>query len=161
MVRAAVRQSGHAQHVLFAFRAQVLGDAVNPAEEIDVLFHGEIVVERELLRHVADVLADLFRILGHVEARHGAPAGSRCQQPAEHADDGGFARAVGSQKTEDFALGHLEGNVVHGHEIAEGLDQVANFKGGAVLSGGGHRVRLFGRPHKRWSAPQGFGEFSL
>ena len=129
---AAVGEARHAQHVLLAFRAHVFGDAVNPAEEVDVLFHGEIVVERELLRHVADVLADLFGILGDVEAGHGAPAGGGRQQPAEHADDGGFAGAVGTQETEDLALVHLEGDVIDGHEIAEGLDQVADFEGGAV-----------------------------
>ena len=71
---APVREAGHAQHVLFAFRAQVLGNAINPAEEVDVLFHREIVVKGELLRHVADVLANLFGILGDVEARHRRPS---------------------------------------------------------------------------------------
>ena len=136
-------QSGHAQHVLFAFRAQVLGDAVNPAEEIDVLFHGEIVVKRELLRHVADILADLFGIFGDVEAGHLAVARRGSEQAAEHADDGGFSGAVGSQKAEDFALGYLEGNVVDGREIAEHFYQIADFEGGAVGVGGSHNVRTF------------------
>ena len=75
-------------------------------------------------------------LLGHIEARHRAPAGSGRQQPAEHPDDGGFAGAIGPQEAENFSRAHLEGNVVHGHEVAKGLDQVVDFEGG------GH-VRFF------------------
>jgi hypothetical protein len=151
---APVDETRHAQHVFFALRTQMLGNVVNPAEEIDVLFHGEVVIERELLRHVADIPADLFRILGHVEARHRAPAGSGRQEAAEHADDGGLAGAVRPQETEDFALLHLEGNVVHGHEVAKGFDQVADFEGGAVLCGGGHwGLSVIGRPQKTLVCP--------
>ena len=58
--------------------------------------------------------------------------GSGRQQAAQHADGGGFARAVGSQEAEDFALGHLQRDVVHGHERAEGLHQVVDFHRPAV-----------------------------
>ena len=34
------------------------GDTVDAAEEIQVLGDGEVVVERKLLRHIADLLAD-------------------------------------------------------------------------------------------------------
>ena len=83
-------------------------------------------------------------ILGDVEARHRAPAGSGRQQPAKHADDGGFTRAVGAQETEDLAFAHLEGNMVHGHEVAKGLDQIADFEGAeAVLAWRGVTIESF------------------
>src|SRR5450755_1686279 len=140
---ATVDEARHAQDVLFAFGAQMFRNAINPTEEIDILFHRQVVVKRKLLRHVADIPADLFRVLGDVEARYRAPAGSGRQQAAQHPDDGRLSRAVGPQKTEDLALVHLEGNMIHGREIAESFYQVADFQGWAVLCGGGHCFSAF------------------
>ena len=58
------------EHVIFALGAALAGDAVHAGEEIDVLFDREVVIEGELLRHVADVAADLFGLGGDVEAVH-------------------------------------------------------------------------------------------
>src|SRR5665811_1570079 len=78
--------SDHLQYVALARRAFLARHAVDPCEKIDVLLHREIVVERELLRHVPDGAADLFRLPRHVEPVHrGAPRGRR-KQPAQHAD---------------------------------------------------------------------------
>ncbi len=123
----AVGQVGHFKHVLLALGAHGLRHAVHAGEEIDVLFHRKVVVERELLRHVADVLADFLGLRSHVEPVDGRlPRGGR-QQAAEHADGSGLARAVGSEEAENLALGHLERDVVHGHEGAESLHQVVDF----------------------------------
>ena len=60
----------------------------------------------------------------HVEAAHRGASGSGHQQSAEDADRGGFARAVRTQKSEDFAARDVERHVVDGGEIAEALDQI-------------------------------------
>ncbi len=75
---------------------------------------------------------DLFRLRGDVEAAHHGASGSGRQQPAQHADGGGFARAVGSQKAENLAGATSSDNVVHGDEIAEALDQLLDVDGRAV-----------------------------
>ena len=49
------------------------------------------------------LLFDRFGLRGDVEAADGSAAGGRLQQAAEHADGGGFARAVGAEEAEDFA----------------------------------------------------------
>ncbi len=118
---------GHPQHVCFAFGAARFGDTVDAAEEVDVLFHREVVVERELLRHVTDVLFDGFRLRHHIQAAHGCAAGSGQQQPAQHADGGGFARAVGSQESENLAAADVEIHMVHGDKVAEAFHELANF----------------------------------
>ena len=46
------------------------GHAVEAGEEAQVLDDGEVVVEREFLRHVADVLAHGFGLAADVEARN-------------------------------------------------------------------------------------------
>ncbi len=57
-------------------------------------------------------------------SRHLRAARGRLEQAAEHANGGGLARAVRSEKAEDFALSDFEIDPVDGHKIAEPLDQV-------------------------------------
>ena len=116
-----LRSSRSAIFSTYSLRAATFrfGNAVNAAEKIDVLFHRQVVVERKLLRHVADVPADVFRMRGDVEAADHGAAGCRAQQAAQDADHGRLAGAIGSQETENLARLHADGHVVHGDEIAE------------------------------------------
>src|SRR6266545_3489443 len=70
-------QAGHPEHVCFARLALVLRYTVYAAEELDVLLHREVVVKRELLRHVAEITPHLFRLRGHIDTAHQRLAGSR------------------------------------------------------------------------------------
>ena len=89
------------------------GQAVDPAEEVQVFLGGQVLIEGEALGHVADVLFDPVVFPDDVEAAHPALAAGGQQQAVQHADGGGFARAVGPQKAEDLPLLHLEADVVH------------------------------------------------
>ena len=51
-------------------------------------------------------------VLCHVKACHPHRAGSRCSKTGNHAHGGGLARAVGPEKTDDFAFLYIERNVV-------------------------------------------------
>ena len=65
----AAGEAGHLEHErapLGSSRAPV--EAVDAAEEADVLIDGQQLVEREPLRHVADALLHAFRIAGDVDA---------------------------------------------------------------------------------------------
>jgi hypothetical protein len=66
--------------------------------ERQVLLDREVLVERELLGHVAHPPLDLARLPEHVEAQHRAGAGVGPQQPAQHPQRGGLARAVRPEK---------------------------------------------------------------
>ena len=124
---AALGQIGHFKHILLALRAQIPGNAVHSREKVDVLLYGEIVVERKLLRHVADVFAHLLGFDGHIQALdQSAPGGGR-QQSAQHADGRGFSGSVRAQKSEDLPLADLQGNVIDGDERAEGFYQSIRF----------------------------------
>ena len=94
-------------------RRRLGGQAVDPAEEVQVFLGGQVLIEGKALGHVADVLFDPVVFPDDVEAAHPAGAAGGQQQAVQHADGGGFARAVGPQKAEDLPLLHLEADVVH------------------------------------------------
>ena len=121
--------------------AALFRDAVDAAEEVDVLFHGQVVVERKFLRHVADVLLDGFRLRGDVQPADRRAARSGLQQAAQHANGGGFARAVRAQESEDFAAADVEIDMIHGDEIAEALHQVVDFDGIRLHALSAFRIR--------------------
>jgi hypothetical protein len=52
--------------------------------------------------------------------------GSWGNDPAKHADGGGFAGAVGAQETENFPFLHGKGNLVDGDKKAEPFLQFVN-----------------------------------
>ena len=97
-----------------------LGEAVDRAEEAQVLDHREIEVERELLRHVAEPVLPLLGVLGDVEAAEaGDAAGGRRQQAGQHPDRRRLAGAVRAEEAEDAAAGDVEADRVDGGEAAE------------------------------------------
>ncbi len=105
------------------------GDVVEAGEERDVLFHREVAVEGEQLRHVADALLDLLGVGADVEPGHASVAGARREQAGEHLDGGRLAGAVGAEEAEDLALGDLEAHMVDGDEIAERAGEIADLDG--------------------------------
>ena len=78
--------------------------------------------------------------LEQVEVRFSEPvrddpggAGARREQTAQHADRGGFSRAVRAQESENLARRHAEGDVVHGREPAEPLGQALHVDRGRFV----------------------------
>src|SRR5262249_37758582 len=72
--------------------------AVETRDEFQVLAHRQVLIETEALRHVADLALDLMRLRADVVAEAGALAFVGREQPCEHADGRGLARAVGTEK---------------------------------------------------------------
>ena len=65
----AVRKPGHADSELQPLLEPRAFDPIDAAEEAQVLHDREIAIERELLRHVADMLAHSLRKTRDVEPR--------------------------------------------------------------------------------------------
>ena len=84
--------------------ARGTGDAVDAGVEAEVLGDGEVFVEAEFLRHVADVALDVGGVFADVHAEDGAGAFGGRDESAEGLDDGGFAGAVGAEEAEEFAF---------------------------------------------------------
>ena len=123
------------QHGFAAFAQAFAAQAVGLAEKMQVFQHAQIAVERELLRHIADAAARVCGGGAHVQPGYSGFAAAGGQQAAQHAEGGGFARAVGAEQTENFAVRHVEGGVVHRHEIAETAHQIADGNRGGVVAG--------------------------
>ena len=89
-----------------------------------VFVHGQFVVKRKFLRHVTDERFDAVGFARHVVPGNGRAAVVRLQQPAQHADDRGFAGPVGSQKTENGAFADRETDMIDRGKVAELFCQV-------------------------------------
>ena len=108
-------------HALAQFGAR---HAVDAAEEAQILLDRKVAVEREFLRHVADMFAHPFGITRDVDAGDEYAPGGRPQQAAENADRGRLAGAVGAEKPHDLAAPDAKAHVIDGDEIAEPFDQI-------------------------------------
>src|SRR6185369_6220895 len=78
-----------------------IGQLVQPRDEVQVLAQREVVVEPELLRHVAHVAADLARLRAQVQPQAHALARIRGEQTAQHADRRRLAAAVRAEEAAD------------------------------------------------------------
>src|SRR5208283_845863 len=122
-------ESRHVQRPRQTFRKNFGGNTVQPGKKAQVLDNFQIVVEGKFLRHVANLLAHCFRLLGYVNPRHPRPSGSGPKQAAENTYSRGFARAVGAEEAEDLATVRLEADAVHRHKGSKALGQVFDHHG--------------------------------
>ena len=100
--------------------------AIGAGEELQVLGHRQLPVERKLLGHVPDALPGRGPGAAQVHAGHAQRAACGREQPAEHAKRRGLARPVGPEQAEDLAPVDVEADVVDGGEAAKLPDQVAD-----------------------------------
>ena len=90
---------------------------------------GKILVEAEVLRHVADARLDLRGFSADVVTEAVAAAFVGREQAAQHADGGGLAGAVGAEKAVDGAALDLHRQVMHHLAAAERLRQPVDLDG--------------------------------
>src|SRR5712692_4782188 len=105
-------------------------EAVDAAIELQIFGDGKIVVKTEILRHVADALANAFGFGAHIEAFDVSVATAERQKPREHFDDGGFPAAVGAEKAENFTFLDAKADVIDGGEIPEAAHEIVGGNGG-------------------------------
>src|SRR6185312_16594088 len=92
--------------------------------------------QRELLRHVADVRAQLVGLRRDAQAEHLDLALAWRQQPAQHADGGRLARAVRAEEAVDASGRYFEVDMIDRHQLAEAPGQAARTDGHAAGIGG-------------------------
>ena len=88
---------------------------VGPADELQVLLHGEQVVHRG---HFRDVPQLCLGLQGGVLAAVDFNAPGKPQQPGDALDDGGLPRAVGPQQNANLPVAHGKADVVVGQGLA-------------------------------------------
>src|SRR5262249_29050115 len=97
-VRLQMRRANHFLAPLVQFAT---AQAVKFSCKDEVLIHGQLVIERKFLRHVADHLLDWFQVSGDVMAADSRRAVARLQNSAQHPDHGCFPRTIRAEKAED------------------------------------------------------------
>ncbi len=107
-------------------RLAPFGQFIETRDESEVLLYRQILVEREPLRHVADLVLDSARLLDDVEAEHGSLSRVGRQQAADHTYSGGFAGAVGTEETDDLALGDAQRDIIDHRVWAVALGQTGD-----------------------------------
>ena len=110
-------------------------------EEFEVLAHGQVLEQRELLGHVADAQAQRLGLFGDAQAQHLDLARGRRQQPAQHADGGRLAGPVRAEEAVDLLFRHVEVDMVDRDQFAEALGQAARADGDAVHPRSSRRCR--------------------
>ena len=93
-------------------------EAVEFAEDAEVLVGGEIGVERDVLRDEAEGEAGDGAGSGERGAVEGERAGVGRAESGDKGHRGGLARAVWAEEAEEFAAGEVEGEAVEGGERA-------------------------------------------
>jgi hypothetical protein len=144
-------QVGQPDHALDAPGALGAGDHVDARVEAEVLVDGEVVVEREALGHVADRRLHPLGIAAQVDAEDFPLPLRRLQDPAQHAQRGGLAGAVGPEEPVQLALAHAEVEVIDGDHLAEPLGEPARQDG--VPLGVRHGALSRGAPRRRRADP--------
>jgi hypothetical protein len=87
--------------------------------QFEILPNGELAVEREGLRHVANVAPHLHVVRSHRVTEKLRPALGGRQQTGQHLHRRRLAATVGAEKAEDFAPWDAEVDMIHGDELAE------------------------------------------
>ena len=107
--------------------------------EQKILPNRQFAVERERLRHVADVAAHLHVVGAHRAAEQLGPAGGRREKSGQHLHRRRLAAAIRSEEAENFAAADAKTDVIHGDESAEPPRQSFSL----------YRRHLVGRSHAR------------
>ena len=119
-------EAGHLDgeaHALGAARAR--GTPIDAAEEAQVLRDGQVAIEREFLRHVADVLA--HRLRGRARRRCRRPGRARRSAAAGRRECGSMVdlpAPLGPRKPMISPRRDLEADMIDRDEGAEALDQI-------------------------------------
>src|SRR5262249_24932299 len=105
-------------------------EAVDAGDEGQVLFDREIVIERELLGHVAGLALDRGGLAGEFQPENlAAAAGIRGQQAAQHPQRCRLARAIGAEEAGNVTLLDLQRDVLDDSAAAEALVEAGNVDG--------------------------------
>src|SRR5215510_8432195 len=91
--------------------------SVDLGAEPEILEDGKVSVEREPLRHVADVLTDLPSAAHEVEAEHVAVPLVWCEDPRKYAQRRGLPAAVRADEAKDFARLQRQGQLLDRHTL--------------------------------------------
>ena len=106
--------------------ASFISDSIDSPIKRHIFLHGQVIVDRKLLRHVSGAGSHFFALPERVESQHGRFAFARLEQTEQHTDRCGLARTVWAKVTDHFALVHFEVYMIDRGEIPETACEILN-----------------------------------
>ncbi len=94
-------------------------NSVHAAIKRQILQYGQVIIDREPLRHISGARAYVFTLFEGIEAEHGRLAVTGRDQAEQHPYRRRFARAVRAKIPHDFTRAYIKADVVHRDEITE------------------------------------------
>ena len=94
------------------------------AAEIEVFLDLHLGVERDVLRQIAEIVADLLGLVEDVEAVDARPAAGRREVAGQDLERGRFPRPIGTEESDDLPLLHLKTDPIDGPDRAVNLGQI-------------------------------------
>src|SRR5260370_23748880 len=91
-------------------------NAIDTSKERQVLFDAQIVIQREFLGHVSELLADSLRAQAASLLREVHLPGGGSEKSAQHLARGGLAGAVGAEQAVHLAVLDVNVDVLHSGE---------------------------------------------
>ncbi len=104
----------------------VIGDAVDPRDECQVLPHRHVLEEPRFVREEREGLLGAQGVRQQIVAGDANFSGGRRDDAGEGSQGGGLARAVGANEAEHFTGAHRKGEIAHGRETAEELSETGD-----------------------------------
>ncbi len=138
---ALVGQFGFGQQTVDARPDVARFDAAGAREEVQIFPDAQVVVGAQNVGHVADAGADRVGLAEQVLAGDGAAAAGGTRQGRQRLEQGGLARADGSDQADALARTDLDGNVAEDFVAVDLKGQVGSDDGRAVREG----ARAWGR----------------
>ena len=105
------------------FLPRLPGYVVQVGVKVDILLHRQVQIKPETLRHIADMMPELFRILHRMASVHPGISRRRRHQPCEQAHHGRLACAIRSHESKYFSLFEGKCQIVYRCVVAKCLRQ--------------------------------------
>ena len=105
-------------------------EAIEATDEFEEFGSGEVIEEKGIVRHEADLLLDGEGVGGHAEAEQFDFAGGGGGEAHQHFNGGGFAGSIGTEEAEEATAGDGQSEAVDCRFGSINFSEVANGDGG-------------------------------
>lgn len=148
-IAAAIRELPDLQPVIDPLAEQGAAQAVELAEDPEVLFRGKFGIKRDVLRHESQGGPTGGVDGGDGLAIQNDASGIRRVQSGHQGHQGGFAGAVGPQQSKELPRLDLQGDVIEGRDRAMAFGDMGEREHGVVLNHSGSLDLSMNRPSKQ------------
>src|SRR5829696_6008695 len=105
-------------------------DPIHTTIECQVFQHGQIIVDRKLLRHISRARPYIFALLERIETQYRRFSIAWLQQPKQHANRRRLARTVRTEISHHLTSANFKVNMINSNEVTETTCEIFYFDDG-------------------------------